>query len=402
VPVELVDLELSDPGEFPDISIRNDRVRVIVRLDGTPIGVFTQPYVGADLDRADLVASALAHCEDRLWAKFAGDQIGLGEPSDGACPAITVVVCTRNRPGQLDDCLEALSSQRYPRYEVLVVDNASAGAETRRVVERRAARYVHEPRPGLDWARNRGLAESHTEIVAYTDDDARPEPGWLEAIARGFCSPDVLAVTGLVLPAELATRAQILFEDVYGGMGKGFDIRVSTRRGRTIGYQPERLGVGCNMAFRREALTELGGFDPGLDVGTVTGGGGDLDAFQRLLEADGAIAYRPDAVVRHVHRRSMGALRRQVFDNGRAYSAFLCAALLRARGTDRLRVVARYWRWILTWHLGRIAKRLLRRERLSLWLLLAELSGAPLGPIVYARARRTARALGRSTAQDVA
>ncbi len=396
--VELIDLELVGSGvvPLPDVSVRHDRVRAVVRLHGSPIGTITQPYRGVDLDRGALVEAAIASFEQRIWRRLNGEGVGRAAPTTEPLVPMTVIVCTRDRPDQLELCLEAVSAQRHPSFEVLVVDNASVGSETRRIAERWSARYVREARPGLDWARNRGLAEARMPYVAFTDDDARPEPGWLEALARGFSSPDVLSVTGLVLPAELDTGAQIIFEDVYGGMGKGYELRVFTRRGRRMGYQPEHHGVGCNMAFRRESIASAGGFDPALDVGTVTGGGGDLDAFQRLIETGGAIAYRPDAVVRHVHRRSMGALRRQLFDNGRGYSAMLFAALLRARGVERLRVVARYGRWLVTWHLGRIARRLVGREHLPLRLLLAELTGAMLGPFVYRRARRTARVLARS------
>jgi glycosyltransferase involved in cell wall biosynthesis len=394
MPVELIDLELLSREELPDVSVRYERVRAVVRIDEQPVGTLTRPYRGADLDRGALVAAALKSYGPRIWARVAGGA-GNDAPDGVELPRITVVVCTRDRPALLDGCLEALEAQRYPSFDILVVDNASVGDETRAVAERHGAHYVREECPGLDWARNRGLIEATAPIVAFTDDDARPEPGWLLAIARGFASPDVLAVTGLVLPAELATGAQVLFEDAYGGMGKGFELRVFTRRGRNMGYQPEQHGVGCNMAFRRTAFARLGGFDPALDVGTATGGGGDLDAFQRIMEAEGAIVYRPDAVVRHIHRRSLRALRRQLFDNGRAYSSLLVAALLRARGLDRLRVVARYWRWVVSWHLRRIAKRVVRRERLPLSFLLAELAGAPLGPLCYLRSRRTAARLAR-------
>lgn len=394
MPVELVDLELAGRAGRPVVPIASDRVRAVVRLGETPIGTITQPDRAASLDPDALVETALDRFAPQIWTALATR----GARGAGEQPRITVVVCTRDRPAALDGCLEALGAQRYPSYEVLVVDNASAGEETHLVAERRGARWVREGRPGLDWARNRGLEEASSPIVAYTDDDARPEPGWLEALVRGFSSPDVLGVTGLVLPAELATEAQILFEDVYGGMGKGFDQRVFTRRGRRLGYRPEHVGVGCNMAFRREAIVRLGGFDPALDVGTATGGGGDLDAFQRVLEAGGAVVYRPDAVVRHVHRRSREALRRQLFDNGRAYSALLFAALLRARGAERLRVVVRYWKWIASWQLGRIANRIVRREQLPMELLLAELCGTPLGPFAYLRARRSARRQARGAA----
>lgn len=102
--------------------------------------------------------------------------------------------------------------------------------------------------------------------------------------------------------------------------------------------------------------------------------------------------------MRHVHRRSRTALRRQLFDNGRGYSALLFAALLRARRAERARVVARYWKWVASWQLARIAKRLVGREQLPLELLLAELCGTPLGPFVYLRARRSARRPARGAA----
>lgn len=395
---ELVDLELSAPGPAPDVSIRHARIRFVVRLDGRPLAVIDRPYAGHDLDLGAVAREVVAGLGSRVWSEVAWpvDRSGLDRVQG---PRVTVAVCTRDRPAQLEGCLEALQRQRYENFEVLVVDNAPRSDETRRVAERWAVRRVVEPRPGLDWARNRGLAESKSPIVAYTDDDARPEPDWVESVAYGFGSHDVAVVTGLVLPAELETRAQMLFEDGYGGMGKGFELRVFSRRGRRPEYQPESFGVGCNMAFRREALERVGGFDPALDVGTATGGGGDLDVFQRIVEAGGVIVYRPDAVVRHVHRRSLRALRRQLFDNGRSYSAMLTAAFLRAHGGERLRVVARYGRWLWSWHLARIARRLVRRERLPLRLLLAEAAGAPLGPLLYARARRAAAALQHAPAE---
>jgi glycosyltransferase involved in cell wall biosynthesis len=370
---DLVDLELTAPTALPDDDLR----RVTVRLDERPIGVL--PSAGA----APALEQALARYGRRLFAELAVAD-GTDRPE---FPHVTVVVCTRDRADELAGCLEALRRLRYPSFDVLVVDNASRDDRTRTTAERAAVGYTREPQPGLDRARNRGLAEARGTIVAFTDDDARPEPGWLEAVARGLASPEVVAVTGLVLPAELETDAQVLFEDVYGGMGKGFDLRLVSGRERPAPLAPEAIGTGCNMAYRRDTLLALGGFDPALDVGTPTGGGGDLDAFLRVLESGGTIAYRPDAVVRHLHRRGDDALRRQIFDNGRAYSAVLFAAFLRERGGGRARVVGRYWRWLAAWHARRIVRRLARREQLPMRFLLAELGGAALGPAVYLRSR---------------
>jgi glycosyltransferase involved in cell wall biosynthesis len=304
---------------------------------------------------------------------------------------VTVVVCTRDRPELLDGCLAAVARQLRKPDEVIVVDNASASDETRRVAERWKARCVVEPRPGLDRARNTGLREATTELVAFTDDDARPEPGWLGALGEPFASPDVHAVTGLVLPAELRTPAQLLFEDVYGGMGKGLRLRLHAERARLRPpVRPERVGVGCNMAFRRAALLELGGFDPALDVGTRTGGGGDLDVFERCLEATTAVVYVPGAVVRHLHRADMDGLRRQLFDNGRGYGAMLAAAYVRGDGTRRRAVLRRGASWFLRWQVARFARSVIGREELPARLVAAELAGAPLGPSLYLAERRAA------------
>lgn len=97
-------------------------------------------------------------------------------------PTVTIVVCTRNRPEALRCCLEAIARLTPPADEVLVVDNSQGDAETERVARELAARYVVERRAGLSRARNRGLAESRTEIVAFVDDDAIPSEDWLGKI----------------------------------------------------------------------------------------------------------------------------------------------------------------------------------------------------------------------------
>jgi len=390
-----VDLELTSDRAVQPASARYSFLRVLAHLRGRPVGQFD---VGNDeaLAPAALRAHAVRDLEQSTWRALLVDDLA-GSAPGGVEDAerMSVVVCTRNRAELLEGCLAALERQTHPAYDVVVVDNAPDSDSAREVCARFDGRHVVEPRPGLDWARNRGLAAVDAPLVAYIDDDARPDREWLVRLAAAFDAPDVTAATGLVAPDELETGAQLLFEDGNWGMGKGFEPRPFTRRGwKRMTYTPHECGVGCNMAFRTEALERLGGFDPALDVGTPTGGGGDLDVFQRILESSGVIAYRPDAVVRHKHRRTWAALKRQLYDNGRAYSSTLWAALLRARGRNRLGVVAAYWRWIWRHHARRIGRRLLRRdESLPLSFLFAELRGAPLGPILYTRSRRRARQL---------
>ena len=106
--------------------------------------------------------------------------------------------------------------------QVVVVDNASCDdGRTRAVALAAGVDYVREDRPGLDIARNRGVRAATGDIVAFTDDDVRLHPRWLERLTAAFDADRIMAVTGLVLPAELETPAQIHFEK-YWGFGRGY------------------------------------------------------------------------------------------------------------------------------------------------------------------------------------
>jgi GT2 family glycosyltransferase len=368
---------------------RAGSVRILVRAYGWPLGWVQLPSDPQGLEPGAVIDAIAAQLAPRVWASLARPN----RPRACGGPAIDVIVCTRNRPRDLERCLAALAGQCYRRYRVIVVDNAPVDDATERVARAFGVTYVVEERPGLDNARNRGLAAATAPVVAFTDDDALADPGWLDGIAAGFCSDDVDCVTGAVLPSELETVDQLLFEDVYGGMGKGFQEHLISYRARRTRYVPHELGVGCNMAFRRDALERIGGFDPALDTGTSTGGGGDLDAFQRVMELDGVLVYRPDAIVSHRHRRTRTGLRRQLFDNGRGYGAFYAKTFARTRGAERLRASGAAAGWI-AFLLGRVLRKLVRRERLPFGLIVAEIAGAAVAPICLLRSRSVARAHG--------
>ncbi|MGI9264340.1 MAG: glycosyltransferase [Gammaproteobacteria bacterium] len=299
-------------------------------------------------------------------------------------PSISVIVCTRDRPKSLRGCLESLSLVRHPEMEVIVVDNASETDETRKVVAQTGFRYVRENRPGLDWARNRGWCEARHPLVAYIDDDASADECWLEGLCRGFRDPEIAATTGLVLPAELETKAQHLFESYGSGMSKGMSARQfrSDEMASVEFIRSQDVGVGTNMAFRRSVLQNLGGFDTALDVGTPSGGGGDLDMLHRVLASGGNIAYEPSALVRHRHRRDMDGLVRQMRNNGRSYGVYLMK--LWRNGDVSKAALLRFtlWTWG-RWLVGRPVKKLFGRHRLPMNMLIAELRGALSAPGAY-------------------
>ena len=271
--------------------------------------------------------------------------------AQGGRPSVTVAVCTRDRPDDLVRCLDALAALRYPALELLVVDNAPATRDAEVVVAARPrVRYVIEPHPGLGWARNRALAEATGDILAFTDDDVVVDAGWVEALAAVFEEdPEVGAVTGLVLPLELETPAQRLFED-YRSFGRGHE-RMRARVPPGTGSVAARYGLtgsfgaGASMAFRRALLVELGRFDPCLGAGTLCRGGEDLEMFFRVLKAGRALVYEPAAVVRHRHRRPMYALFGQMRDHGTSFSSYVVRSA--AAYPDERWALARLWAWWL-------------------------------------------------------
>jgi GT2 family glycosyltransferase len=289
---------------------------------------------------------------------------------------ITVVVCTRDRAPSLARCLASLARLDPPAAEVLVVDNAPRDESTRETVAATPFRYVREDRPGLDRARNRGIAEAGHGVIAFTDDDVEVQPGWLGALAAAFRDPAIAGVTGRVLPASQETRAERLFQAYGNGMDKGKRPRAFDPAALAPAdlLRTQDLGVGANMAFRRSTLEAVGGFDPDLDAGTPAAGAGDLDLFHRLLCAGFVLRYEPAAIVLHHHRRTMEELRRQLRDNGHSYAVYL-RKVWRERSVPRP-AVARFAAGWAVWLAGRVVLGLLGRRRLPLRLLWAELAGA--------------------------
>jgi glycosyltransferase involved in cell wall biosynthesis len=271
---------------------------------------------------------------------------------------------------------------------VIVVDNAPSDARTAAVAATHGCRYVREALPGLNRARNRGLHAARHDLVAYTDDDCAPDAGWVNALTSPYADAEVAATTGLVMPLELETVAQESFE-AYSANRRVFEPRLY-RRSTTPPSTGGVAGIGANMSFRRTTLLDLGGFDPRFDGGTPTLSGGDTEMFARLLAAGGVIAYRPDALVWHRHRRDLEALRRVVF----GYGAGVFAVLAKRLAEDRdLGVLVTAPRWLLGPPLKAACNAVRGRPATPPGLVALELWGALHGPWRYLVASRAARAI---------
>ena len=241
------------------------------------------------------------------------------------CPPITVAVCTRDRPQELQQCIEHLLKLDYPEFEILICDNSKDPAATRKIAEQYDVAYTRAPIAGLSRARNVALAAAEHRWVAFTDDDCRPEPNWLRELARELQDTHCRCVTGLVLPAQLENSAEITFE-IYGGLGRGYAPLVfDPTYPRAHRWAPAKtwlIGAGANMLLDRELVRELGGFDPDMGPGGVGGCGEDTLVFYQLLKSGCNIHYTPRAIVHHFHRSSDEALRKQIYSYAVGHAAY--------------------------------------------------------------------------------
>ncbi|MDA8317261.1 MAG: glycosyltransferase [Actinomycetota bacterium] len=377
--------------------------RVLVREGREPRGFVVVPVASGTVRPEDVRAAARRRnlpVED-AEADGATRHAARAAPSRGLQPlddeidaarGITVAICTRDRPAELSRCLESLRGLDYPRFEVLVIDNAPSGRETHDIVGHVAGhdariRYVREDRPGLSNARNRALREARFETIAFTDDDVRIDRWWLRALARGFQrGPHIACVTGLVAVARLRTSSERFFETRVSWSDRLVPAEYDLSHPAPTAlfpFQPGLFGTGANFAVERQFMRELGGFDPVLGAGSPTNGGEDLDAFVRIILASGTIAYEPAAIIWHFHRTSDAGLSTQMRDYGMGLSALVTKWLL-APGTRKQvlrRVIPGTLHAVRMW--GATAFEGPVGARPAYHLLLAELQGVLAGPTRY-------------------
>jgi GT2 family glycosyltransferase len=313
---------------------------------------------------------------------------------------LTAAVCTHDRPDLLTRALESLVGQTTPPAEILVVDNAPSSGATRAVVTQRfpSVRYLVEPIPGLDFARNRALESASHEVLAFLDDDAVAAPGWAEALRRVFdADPSVAVCTGRIEPLSLDAPGEQLFE-ANGGFSRGTErIRLPHdavrplhgRRAPLIAWAIS-VGCGCSYAVRSSNARALGGFDEALDLGAALPGGGDHDLLWRALRAGHTVVYEPSALAWHEHRRELAAVCDQIVGHQRAVLAFLAKHLVSTGGGSGP-ALAGYTGWRLAKPGVRLLRRAIGRDPLPARVLLRMWWNCWLGLVVYPHARRLAR-----------
>ncbi len=303
---------------------------------------------------------------------------------------ISVVLCTTASRPALADCISSLIGLDDPRHEIIVVQNRAHPVPELVKTERDNVRVVHEPRRGLDVARNRGIREARGSIVAFVDDDCIVDPAWLCGLRRAFADPGVAFVAGRVPAWALDRRSERCFERMFGfdrgEISHDFD---STSPEPWLLVSPGVIGTGCNMAFRRCVFDRCGDFDETLDMGTLISGGGDLDMFARLLRAGWRGRYSPDAVVFHRHRTEMAQLAWQIWGYGLSQGAVAVKAW--RDGPPSRAQVPSFVRWRIVNAACRALRGIRGGERALALLSVLELAGIVCGFVVYPIAARLHR-----------
>lgn len=236
-------------------------------------------------------------------------------------PSFTIVVCSHNGNHCIRDCFNALRCLEYPAFEVVVVDDGSTDGTGATALEY-GFRVIRTPKQGLGHARNLGLRAARGDIVAYIDDDAYPDPHWLHYLATTFADSNFVGVGGPNLPPS---EDGPIAHCVANSPGGPVHVLTSDR-------EAEHL-PGCNMAFLREALEAIGGFDPQFWTA-----GDDVDVCWRLQERGWTLGFSPAAVVWHHRRASIKAFWRQQRGYGKA------EALLEAKWPSKYNL-AGHARW---------------------------------------------------------
>ena len=321
-PIATGDFDLAEQKADFGVGPTYSAAELIIRIEGRPLGQLRVQLTSGTCSGESLTklseaqfGTDIAEYELRNW--LLRNQVEL------TLPSATIAICTRNRTEDLAKMLPAVLIQ-VPAVNVLVIDNAPSTDATKALLLEKfpGVRYVRETRPGLDWARNRAVIESTTELILFVDDDAFPDARWSHTVRALFArDPWIGAVTGLTVAHELETEAQNDFERT-GAFNRGYKRKWGIPVPTSVGWSAGHLmgigdfGVGANMAFRRTALIRAGLFDPALDAGTITGGAGDLNMMFRVVKHGFKIVYEPAAIVRHRHRRTNAELKRQLFANG--------------------------------------------------------------------------------------
>lgn len=369
------------------------QAKVLVRYRGTPLCNVDINVVEGRVLAVHLWSLVDLYCGKLLREKVLRDALSLPVRESrevGKLPSCTIIVCTRNRTGDLRRCIESILPQLSQGVEALIIDNNPSDNETEKLVSAYPIQYYRENRPGLNWARARAAKLASTDLLLFTDDDVILDRQWATQMRAPFVDEHVAAVTGAVTPLELEYPSQELYEQ-YGGFYRGYQTKVFNIL-TTIPVGAGRAGAGASMAVRRSLALRMALFDSELDCGTQACSGGDFYAFYKLIRAGYTIVYTPEALAWHRHRRTPAELKSMLYGYGVGVYCVLLRCLLRHRDVDSGLLAIN---WFRQYHLKELLRSLVRRPGAPhLELIWAEIRGILHSPRAYNAVCRREKELG--------
>ena len=234
-------------------------------------------------------------------------------PGRTESPRFSIVICTYNGARTIEQCLRGVQALRYDNYEVIVVNDGSTDGTAEMVSNFSSVRLITTENQGLSQARNVGLKASTGEFVAYLDDDAWPDPDWLHYLEHAFENSTHAGIGGPNIPP---VDSGFIENCVANSPGGPVHVLLADDVAEHI--------PGCNMAFRREFLEQVGGFDPTFRVA-----GDDVDLCWRIQENGGTLGYHAAAMVWHRRRHTIRGYLKQQKGYGKA------EALLEAKWPEK-------------------------------------------------------------------
>lgn len=217
------------------------------------------------------------------------------EAARASWPRVSVVVCAYNAQDTIDECLTSLERLTYPNYEVVVVNDGSRDATAEIVSRHPRIRLIDVPNGGLSLARNIGMRAATGEVVAYLDSDAFADPQWLDFLVQPMLDSSIAGSGG---PNVVPRSDPWLAQCVARAPGGPTHVLLTDHIAEHV--------PGCNMAFRRDALLAIDGFNP-----VYLRAGDDVDLCWRIQSNCGPIGFAPSALVWHRHRASVKAYWKQ-------------------------------------------------------------------------------------------
>jgi GT2 family glycosyltransferase len=281
---------------------------------------------------------------------------------------ISVIVSTRNRADDVVACAKTILANRYPAFELVIVDQSNSTDRQRAEAEvgsDERLRWIATATRGLSVSRNLAVAAARAPILAFTDDDCRVSETWIaDTVAEFDADPELSLLFGKVVLRP---------EDRACGYAAEFEPEQRHELRGALREPPSAWGVGANMAIRRSVFDRLGVFDTALGAGADFFAGEELDFTLRALAAGFKIVHTPTTSVVHLGVRKYGVEWRKLV---RGYAIGCGAALFKHIRMGDITALRVYFGFVAA-NVRRVCANLVRGKRPGgLWFLVFFLAGA--------------------------